>query len=74
MMANAQTIDVIFDLCVQLLQHLAAICGTTYNAVNVWIFCVIWPVFTLGLIWRVVCQRAELQLLRQWQRDTKPTT
>ncbi len=28
--------------------------GTTYNAINVWIFCVIWPLITIGLIVAVV--------------------
>ena len=40
-------IDKIFMLCVHLLQWLAEKLGMTYNEVNVWIFCVIWPIITL---------------------------
>ena len=40
-------IDKIFMLCVHLLQWLADKLGMTYNEVNVWIFCVIWPIITL---------------------------
>lgn len=43
-------IDRIFYLCVRLLQWLAKKLGITYNEVNVWIFCVIWPLVTLALI------------------------
>ena len=40
-------IDTIFMLCVYFLQGLAKRLGMTYNEVNVWIFCVIWPLVTL---------------------------
>ena len=40
-------IDTIFMLCVYFLQWLAKRLGMTYNEVNVWIFCVIWPIITL---------------------------
>ena len=40
-------IDRIFMLCVHLLRWLAGKLGMTYNEVNVWLFCVIWPIITL---------------------------
>lgn len=50
-----------FYLCVKLLQDLAAYLGTTYEAVNVWIFVVGYPIvlgasvllnmFLLGRAW-----------------------
>lgn len=40
-------IDTLFMLCVYFLQWLAKRLGMTYNEVNVWIFCVIWPIITL---------------------------
>ena len=40
-------IDLIFYFCVKLLQHLAALLGTTYEAVNVWIFVVGYPIVLL---------------------------
>ena len=40
-------IDTIFMLCVYLLQWLAKRLGMTYNELNVWTFCVIWPIITL---------------------------
>ena len=53
-------IDRIFDLCVALLVWLAETFGTTYKAINVWIFCVIWPLITAAetaaIIW-LLCRR-----------------
>lgn len=49
-------INKIFSLCVDALVWLAELTGMTYQEVNVWIFCVIWPVFTLFLMVLVVVQ------------------
>ena len=40
-------IDEIFNFCVYLLYDLASIIGITYEEINVWLFCVIWPILTL---------------------------
>ena len=40
-------IDQTFNYCVQLLIDLASILGITYEEINVWLFCVIWPLLTL---------------------------
>jgi hypothetical protein len=56
-------IDAIFNLCVWLLHWLADLFGTTYQAVNVWIFVVIWPLFTLALIAVVVLQQTRIRQL-----------
>lgn len=39
----------IFNFCVELLLDLAALFGMTYKAINVWIFCIIWPAITIAL-------------------------
>jgi hypothetical protein len=56
-------IDSIFDLCVNFLVWLADLLGITYKAVNVWIFVIIWPFFTLGLIWIAFRQRRRIKQL-----------
>ena len=43
-------IDKVFKECVLFLLWLAKELGMTYNEVNVWIFCVIWPVITVASI------------------------
>ena len=40
-------IDKVFYLCVRFLKWLAEKLNMTYNEVNVWIFCVIWPIITI---------------------------
>ncbi|AOP34633.1 hypothetical protein A0128_12700 [Leptospira tipperaryensis] len=44
------SIDQIFNWCVDVLIFWAKIFGITYNEINVYIFCVIWPIFNLILI------------------------
>lgn len=43
-------VDIIFDACVALLVWLAQGLGITYQAINVWIFVVVWPLLFLWLI------------------------
>ncbi|NLF19014.1 MAG: hypothetical protein GX595_17430 [Lentisphaerae bacterium] len=40
--------DRVFRGCVVLLVRLAAATGLTYEQVNVWIFCILWPALTLA--------------------------
>ena len=46
-------VDEVFDWCVRLLLYLADLFGMTYTEINIVIFCILWPIFTLGLV--VVC-------------------
>ncbi len=62
-------IDAIFDLCVLLLVYLAELLGITYEAINVWIFVIIWPIITLALIAIVFVQHVKLRKLRQTLTD-----
>ena len=42
-------INAVFDACVILLVNLASLFGTTYKAINVWIFCVIGPIVFMAV-------------------------
>ena len=53
-------IDVTFNFCVYLLYDLANILGITYEEINVWIFCVIWPVASLVLFAEVIRLRLKI--------------
>lgn len=50
-------IDFVFDACVNLLLFIGALTGLSYNAVNVIIFCVIWPILTVVLLVMVFMRR-----------------
>jgi hypothetical protein len=56
--------DQVFALCVNFLVWLAGLLGITYKEVNVWLFVIIWPLFTLALITVVVIQRGTIKKLR----------
>ena len=59
-------IDTIFDGAVIALVELAKFLGITYEEINVWLFCIAWPLFTLALIiWAVSLWRQNRQLRGQ---------
>ena len=55
-MANSgiEWIDTIFNFCVRLLYDVANILGISYEEINVWLFCVIWPFLSLVLFAEVI--------------------
>ena len=55
-MANSgiEWIDTIFNFCVRLLYDMANILGISYEEINVWLFCVIWPFLSLVLFAEVM--------------------
>ena len=58
-------IDAVFTACVEALLTLASKLGVSYNAVNVWIFCILWPLLTLTLIFTVLSQRRRIRRLQR---------
>ena len=55
----------LFDLCVDLLVFLATLFGLSYEAVNIWIFCVAWPVVSLAALLYILYLRRELKHARR---------
>jgi len=55
--------NAIFDLCVRILVYLAGQTGLTYKEINVWIFVILWPILTLGLMLLVIYQRRRIRKL-----------
>ena len=51
---------------------LADLFGVSYNTINIWIFCILWPLLTLGLILVVLRQHRVIQKLRRDQPKQKP--
>jgi hypothetical protein len=58
-------VDALFDACVNLLIRLAHFFGVSYNEINIWIFCVIWPILTVTLCIVVVFQLIAIKKLRK---------
>jgi hypothetical protein len=60
-------IDLVFNWCVIALYEVAGWLGITYEEINVWLFCVAWPVFTLALMyWCFSLWRQNKNLRRQF--------
>ena len=66
-MANSGIIwiDAVFDFCVKLLFGIADMMGITYEEINVWIFCVIWPILTLIMFGEILRLRLKINSLNE---------
>ena len=53
-------VDVTFNWCVRLLYEIAGWLGITYEEINVWLFCVFWPLASLLLFAEVIRLRMKL--------------
>ena len=53
-------IDAVFDFCVKLLFDVAEAMGITYEEINVWVFCVIWPILTLMMFGEILRLRLKI--------------
>ena len=68
-MKSKSSVDIIFDLCVDFLIYWAKILGISYNEINVYIFCIIWPIFTIFLIGLILFQWKVILKLKSKQKD-----
>ncbi|MDA9170939.1 hypothetical protein N9O69_02540 [Alphaproteobacteria bacterium] len=61
-MANSgiEWIDVTFNFCVSILYDIGGVLGISYEEINVWLFCVIWPIASLILFVEVVRLRLKI--------------
>ena len=64
-------IDALFDQCVQMLLWLADQFGTSYNTINIWIFCILWPFISAALISVVVWQYLKIRELKKELKQQK---
>lgn len=58
----------IFYWCVHILQHYSKILGMTYEALNVWLFVFLEPLFILLLIVLLIRQQLKLRKFRKTNR------
>lgn len=55
-----ELMNTVFYLCVDLLRALAKYFGTTYEIINVWIFCIIGPIVFVLLLIIILNQKISL--------------
>ncbi len=59
-------VNKIFDYCVSLLIEIGKLTHLTYKEVNVLIFCIIWPLFTLLLLLIIIKQANKIKKLQKY--------
>jgi hypothetical protein len=64
-------VEIIFDACVAILLWLAGRLGMSYEAVNVWIFVLIWPAVTITMVAMIIAQRLEIRRLREQGQEPR---
>ena len=66
-MANSgiQWIDYTFNLAVRWLYACADVLGITYEEINVWLFCIAWPLTSIAMIIWVLVLRHKIRALRR---------
>jgi hypothetical protein len=47
-------IDTVYDACIILLIEVAYVLNITYEEINVWLFCILWPILTVYQTLRIV--------------------
>lgn len=60
--------ETVFNFCVELLLDLADLTGMTYKEINVWIFCIIWPVIIIALCVRNIQFSRRIKFLEKQMR------
>jgi len=64
-------IDAMFSGCVYFLMDLAKLTGMTYETVNVIIFCIFWPAFTVYLIAANILLRRKIKCMEEGSGTAK---
>ena len=61
--SDIKWIDETFDFCVKLLFDVADLMNITYEEINVWIFCLIWPILTLIMVAEILRLRLKINTI-----------
>ena len=64
-------IDIIFNFCVRLLYDVASILGITYEEINVWFFCIIWPILPFYMGFEMIRLRIRVIRLNRQANSVK---
>tara|TARA_R110000744_G_scaffold366676_1_gene475826 strand:+ start:1633 stop:1812 length:180 start_codon:yes stop_codon:yes gene_type:complete len=53
----------LFDICVDILYWIGDVTGLTYKEANIWIFVIIHPLLTLGLLIRTITLKKKIKYI-----------
>jgi hypothetical protein len=65
-------IDYIFDVSVRGLFYWAKLMGITYEEINVWLFCIAWPIATLAMMGAIVMLWRSNRSMREQLASSAP--
>ncbi len=54
-------VDNLFNSCVLFLVHIASLLGVTYEELNVYLFCIAWPIITVYMMFRILYLRWKIR-------------
>ena len=57
-------VDNLFNSCVLFLVQIASLFGVTYEELNVYLFCIAWPIITVYMFFRILYLRWKIRWLR----------
>ena len=57
-------VDNLFNSCVMFLVQIASLLGVTYEELNVYLFCIAWPIITVYMMFRILYLRWKIRWLR----------
>ena len=57
-------VDNLFNSCVLFLVQIASLLGVTYEELNVYLFCIAWPIITVYMMFRIMYLRWKIRWLR----------
>ncbi len=57
-------VDNLFNSCVLFLVQIASLLEVTYEELNVYLFCIAWPIITVYMMFRILYLRWKIRWLR----------
>ena len=57
-------VDNLFNSCVLFLVQIASLLGVTYEELNVYLFCIAWPIITVYMMFRIMYLKWKIRWLK----------
>ena len=63
-------VDLVFNYCVKLLYDAASFVGISYEEINVWVFCILWPIATILILGEIVRLKIKIRRFKRSVRHS----
>ena len=58
-------VDLVFNYCVKLIYDAASFVGISYEEINVWVFCILWPIATIIILGEIVRLKIKIRRFKR---------